>query len=95
MATLLNKWDDCRDMTAVCPRCRLPRTPEGHDPCIRKLPGVTAACCGHGVRASYVLFADGRVIDGIFRHLDDDQTTAWHWLTRRIRKFVSPITPRG
>lgn len=32
-----------------CKRCGQLPTPDGHDACIGKLPGVTAACCGHGI----------------------------------------------
>jgi hypothetical protein len=35
-----------------CNRCKLKPDKEGpfkgHDPCIQGLPGLTAACCGHG-----------------------------------------------
>lgn len=32
-----------------CPRCgRVPTEPRGPDPCLGNLPGVEAACCGHG-----------------------------------------------
>jgi hypothetical protein len=29
-----------------CTVCDLPPTPEGHDPCLGTLEGVTSACCG-------------------------------------------------
>jgi hypothetical protein len=52
-----------------CPKCdRLP-TPAGHDPCVASLPGVIAACCGHGVEDGYIMFADNRTIR--FRLLSD------------------------
>lgn len=35
----------------------------GHDPCIRNLPGVEYACCGHGSRRGYVALRSG----GVFR----------------------------
>ena len=31
-----------------CPKCLKFPTENGHDPCIRNLPGVKHACCGHG-----------------------------------------------
>jgi len=37
-----------------------------HDPCIKNLPGVMNACCGHGVEDGYIQFEDGRVIHGKF-----------------------------
>jgi hypothetical protein len=42
-------YDDERDRTAdLCLACGEFRTPQGHDPCIRDLPGILGACCGHG-----------------------------------------------
>lgn len=49
-----------------CPLCGEMPTPEGHDPCIANLPGVTAACCGHGVEPGYVTFETGHRIRGEF-----------------------------
>jgi hypothetical protein len=49
-----------------CPHCGLSRTAEGHDGCLGTLPGVKAACCGHGVEDGYVLFETGKVIRGRF-----------------------------
>lgn len=40
-----------------CARCGRPPTPEGHDHCLGILPGVTSACCGHGV-ADPILLLD-------------------------------------
>jgi hypothetical protein len=31
-----------------CTHCDLPRTAQGHDPCIANLPRTFHACCGHG-----------------------------------------------
>lgn len=42
-----------------CPKCGGLPTEEGHDACLRKLPGVKSACCGHGVRAGYIAFENG------------------------------------
>lgn len=42
-----------------CVRCGELPTPGGHDKCISNLPGVQAACCGHGVRPGYLLFTNG------------------------------------
>jgi hypothetical protein len=54
-----------------CPLCKELPIREGCDPCLGKLPGVRAACCGHGVKKgrlgqAYVLFESGRVIRGRF-----------------------------
>lgn len=53
----------------LCRHCKLPRTGDGHDPCIANLPGASFACCGHGKRPGYVCFTDGRVIRGSFESL--------------------------
>lgn len=48
-----------------CPKCGQLPTPEGHDPCLGTLPGVKAACCGHGIPdQAYVAFDNGMVIRG-------------------------------
>jgi hypothetical protein len=44
-------------------------TPEGHDAYLGTLPGVSAACCGHGKEEGYVLFESGLVIRGTFEHV--------------------------
>jgi hypothetical protein len=38
-----------------CVQCGLLSVPDGPDPCLGLLPGVKAACCGHGVEEPYVL----------------------------------------
>lgn len=46
-----------------CKRCGKEAGPEGVDPCLGELPGVTNACCGHGVREeSYIIFTNGIVV---------------------------------
>ena len=51
------KVSDERD----CPYCELPPGDEQCDACLGLLPGVKAACCGHGDRkSSYVIFNDER-----------------------------------
>jgi hypothetical protein len=39
---------------------------EDHDSCIKNLPGVSNACCGHGGEG-YIMFNDGRMIRGKFK----------------------------
>jgi hypothetical protein len=40
----------------LCPKCgRLP-TPEGHDACLGRIPGVESACCGHGRQNGYIIW---------------------------------------
>jgi len=52
-----------------CSLCGGKRTEDGHDPCIANLPGVSNACCGHGVKDAYVAFENGLVIRGEFDHV--------------------------
>jgi hypothetical protein len=63
--------DSKHDEWTVCPQCGEQPSPEGHDPCIARLPGVKFACCGHGVRPGYVVFHGGRVLRGFFDHIRD------------------------
>lgn len=42
--------------TRACPQCHKSPTPEGHDACLGTIPGVIAACCGHGVDTGYILW---------------------------------------
>ena len=43
-----------------CVRCGRPAVGEvGADACLGILPGVKAACCGHGVQRAFVFFCDG------------------------------------
>ena len=47
----------------LCKRCRESAAPEGYDTCLGRLPGVKAACCGHGVEGEgYILFENGKRI---------------------------------
>ena len=48
-------WENGR-----CVRCKRARTPEGHDPCMKNLPNVVSACCGHGLGDGHITFSDGR-----------------------------------
>ena len=45
-----------------CNHCGMYRGDNGHDPCISSLPGVHAACCGHGVSSGYIMFEDRSII---------------------------------
>ena len=48
-----------------CGECNLYPTKEGHDGCFHgSLPGVMAACCGHGDTDAYVMFLDHTRIGG-------------------------------
>lgn len=48
-----------------CPTCgKLPHD-DGRDSCLMKTPGVTSACCGHGIEwLATVVFEDERVLSG-------------------------------
>ena len=54
-----------------CPECQMIRVADdsgmgmGVDPCLGKLPGVKAACCGHGGKGNsggYLYFENGTVV---------------------------------
>ena len=49
-----------------CKRCGKLATPEGYDACLGHLPGVKAACCGHGIKdesgRGYILFKNNKRI---------------------------------
>lgn len=48
------------DPDRPCGECNLPNRDDGHDACLGELPGVSNACCGHGVpEAAYVQFIQG------------------------------------
>ena len=36
-----------------CKRCGRKPTAEGYDACLRHIPNVVSACCGHGVEEGY------------------------------------------
>lgn len=58
------KWVPMEPLTFDCPHCGKSTTAE-NDPCLGMLPGVVAACCGHGCREdAYILFANGVRITG-------------------------------
>lgn len=53
------------DEAKPCSKCeKLPVN--GHDDCLKNLPGVKSACCGHGKETGYILFNDGTMIQGNF-----------------------------
>ena len=54
------------DPPRPCKRCDA-QWPEGEpDPCLGRLPGVKAACCGHGSPIDgYALFRNGVLVRGI------------------------------
>lgn len=56
----------------ACPKCLEFSTSKGHDPCIKNLPGVEYACCGHGVEEGYVKFDSGKILTGKFYEGEDD-----------------------
>lgn len=61
--------------TRLCPKCKNSPTKEGHDPCISNLPGVKGACCGHGVGEGYMRFTDDRIVRGVFKIEQKEETT--------------------
>lgn len=52
-------------LSRPCGYCNVMNTPEGHDGCFGRLPGVRNACCGHGKsNHAYIQFTNGRIIRG-------------------------------
>jgi len=50
------------DAEPACIRCGRKGLEGGEDACLGHLPGVRAACCGHGGDEGYVAFEDGTII---------------------------------
>jgi hypothetical protein len=46
----------------ACKLCKKKPTADGHDPCLGHLPGVIAACCGHGADDGYLSFRNGIIL---------------------------------
>ncbi len=40
---------------------------EGHDPCLGEMPGITDACCGHGITKPYFVRRKGLDSDRLIR----------------------------
>ena len=66
-----NKWlyaDDnvpTIDNERPCGHCRKGNTKEGHDHCLKTLPDVMNACCGHGIDdEAYIQFWNSDIIRG-------------------------------
>jgi len=59
-----NDYRDGKDIP--CTRCGHSPTKKGHDWCIRNMPGVLHACCGHGEEDGYIHFKNGVTIKGPF-----------------------------
>jgi hypothetical protein len=60
------------DINVPCAKCGS-ISENGHDYCLKNLPGVKSACCGHGVHDGYITFENGVVIVGKFeiKHIED------------------------
>lgn len=42
-----------------CARCGRKPTKEGYDACLGYIPGVTSACCGHGISEKILIMEEG------------------------------------
>lgn len=75
-------WLTTTDGHKVCNLCCRERTPEGHDPCIARTPGVLFACCSHGVRDAYVVLTrrDGPQTETEYERLACDRPGLAHTL---------------
>lgn len=67
-----------------CPKCGEAPSEDNHDPCIRNLPGVAFACCGHGVEQGYIKFEDGRVFR--FEKLSPSTTNPHPLMLKKARE---------
>ena len=47
---------EVRSHDIPCARCGKLATPEDHDACLGYIPGVRAACCGHGIHELMIDF---------------------------------------
>lgn len=47
-----------------CGKCGRKAGPDGHDPCIARLPLAMNACCGHGDSSPYIQFTNGETVTG-------------------------------
>jgi hypothetical protein len=70
----------------ICPKCNRPPTPEGHDACLGHIPGVRAACCGHGTGPSYIWFENGTIIRDFATLLTDKEDHDYLRPKRKRRK---------
>ena len=66
-----NEWTYCDNNQPTignerqCGYCGLENTVEGHDGCLRTLPGVRNACCGHGEEdKAFVQFSPINILQG-------------------------------
>lgn len=59
-----SEWDYAAYSCKICPVCGLERQKPGYDPCLGKLPGVQAACCGHNSNdtTGYIWFDNDVII---------------------------------
>lgn len=85
-----------------CKRCGKMPTEEGHDACLGNIPGVVAACCGHGIEDPYVLTEGGIVseIPGMYTKKFSSQWYENHTptISDDIRLFKEPgyfLTPHN
>lgn len=75
-----------------CVKCGKMPTKEGHDACLGNLPGVNAACCGHGVDEGYIGFKNGITIRGIF-NIDITLEEAKNKILKFLDTYQGDIDP--
>jgi len=54
--------DPVEGVERPCASCGVVADEDAPDPCLGSLPGVTYACCGHGVRRGYIRFENGTTL---------------------------------
>lgn len=73
------------DEIRPCPHCGKIPTKEGEDGCLGHLPGVTHACCGHGVEDGYICFESGIEIDFKLTRIPSRTSPSPGWRSVRER----------
>jgi len=70
-------------MPRKCKYCGKYSTKKGHDYCIKNLPNIINACCGHGdYDAAYLEFSNGYTMYGmpVIRWMIENGINIWHRL---------------
>lgn len=64
-------WPDHKLRVRPCIRCGAQPTDDLHDACLGEVPGLRAACCGHGVGVGYASTHDHRTFFGEWSSVED------------------------
>lgn len=83
------------DTSRPCPRCGRLQTTAGDDACLGHLPGVSSACCGHGIKPGYVRYTNGMEVrysgeDGTWEVCSDGRPIAWFVDKKMAKEYAKP-----